>query len=88
MGDVARSGSLDCVGINGQGGKATWQPVEHQIARGFKALDLHLSEGVRGEIGFIRLRFHRSHFSRRVITTEIKPMKKASERPIAINQRM
>ena len=38
---------LDCrdrVAINGQGGEATWQPVERSIAQGFKVVDLHLSE--------------------------------------------
>ena len=40
-----RSGSSDRVSINGQGREATWQPVERLIMRGFKAVDLRLSEG-------------------------------------------
>ena len=42
---MAGSGSFDRGPINGQGGEATWQPVERSIARGYKAVDLHLSEG-------------------------------------------
>ena len=42
---MARSGSSDRVAINGQGGEATWQLVERPIARGFKAVDLHVSGG-------------------------------------------
>ena len=42
---MARSGSSDLVAINCQGEEATWQLVERPIKRGFKAVDLHLSEG-------------------------------------------
>ena len=42
---MARSGSSDCIAINGQDEEATWQPVERLIARGFSTVDLHLSEG-------------------------------------------
>ena len=57
---MARSGSSNLVMINGEGGDATWQPQERQIARGFTTVALHLSEGrgVRGNIGFIGLHFN------------------------------
>ena len=58
---MAGSGSFDRGPINGQGGEATWQPVERSIARGFKAVDLHLSEGVCGEIKFIGWHYNLSH---------------------------
>ena len=45
---MARSRASDYVAINNQGGEATWQLVEHPIARGIKTVDLHLSEGVHG----------------------------------------
>ena len=51
---MAGSGSFDRGPINGQGGEATWQPVERSIARGFQAVHLHLNEG-----GMWRDRIHR-----------------------------
>ena len=57
---MVRSGASDRVAINGRCEEATWQPRERLIARRIRTVDLHLSGGggVRGEIGFIRLRFN------------------------------
>ena len=35
----------------------TWRIVRRLIVREIRAVDLHLSEGVRGELGFIGLYF-------------------------------
>ena len=42
---MARSGLSDRIVINGQDEEVTWQPMERPSARGFTAVDLHLSEG-------------------------------------------
>ena len=41
---MARSESSDRIAINNRGEEATWQREERLIARGFSAIDLHLSE--------------------------------------------
>ena len=42
---MARSKPSDQITINDRGEEATWQREERLIARGFFAVDLHLSEG-------------------------------------------
>ena len=41
---MARLEPSDQIAINDRGEEATWQREERPIARGFSAIDLHLSE--------------------------------------------
>ena len=45
IGDMARFRLSDCIAINGEDKEATWHAEKRLIARGFTAVDLHLSEG-------------------------------------------
>ena len=42
---MAQSGAFDHIAMDDRGDEATWQREERLIARGIKAINLHLSEG-------------------------------------------